>query len=64
MNNSRRIKCYIKDGGSSERCLLNDVHTEEFTTLQQSKDYILIGVLKVLLAKSFHELGKHKSLYY
>ena len=27
MNNSKRVKCYIKNGGSSKRCLLNGVHT-------------------------------------
>ena len=27
MNNSKRVKCSIKNGGSSKRCLLNGVHT-------------------------------------
>ena len=28
MNNSERVKCYIKNGGNSKRCSLNDVHTK------------------------------------
>ena len=28
MNNSRKVKCYIKNCGSSERCLLDGVHTD------------------------------------
>ena len=28
MNNSKRVKCYIKNGRSSKRCLLNGVHTD------------------------------------
>ena len=27
MNNSKRVKCYIRNGGSSKRCLLNSVYT-------------------------------------
>ena len=26
MNNSKRVKCYIKNGGSLKWCLLNGVH--------------------------------------
>ena len=28
MNSSKRVKCYIKNGGNLKRCLLNGVHTE------------------------------------
>ena len=29
MNNSKRVECYIKTGGSSKRCLLDIVHTKK-----------------------------------
>ena len=29
MNNSKMVKCYIKNGGSSKQCLLNGIHTED-----------------------------------
>ena len=28
MNNSKGVKCYIKNGGSSKGCLLDSVHME------------------------------------
>ena len=49
MNNSKRIKCYLKNGGSSKQCLLNGVHTDAYSTAmltQQrcSKRCLLNGV--------------------
>ena len=63
MNNSRRVKCYIKTGGSSKRCLFNGVHMEVLVVnfLIKTFDYLTFILfayhIKQTFRNVFHYVG-------
>ena len=54
MNNSKRVKCYIKNGGSSKGCLPDCVHTEiEIRRLSVGQGGVDFSEQKLFIAEFF-----------